>query len=396
MLVVTEVALSLVLLVSASLLVRSHAQLISVAPGFNAAGAMTASVLLPIAGGFDQQRDGPGWATFFAEYERRLEEDASVEAAGGISSQPLSGASESTSYVVDGAPAIPDGAPRPSADYQVVTTGWFEAAEVPLLAGRAFDSRDGLDAAPAILVSEGLARAHWPGVPLPEVIGRRLSTGLVRQPQTIIGIVGDIRQGGLDTPARPSIYMVESQYPYPFLSFVVRLRDKSADPATALPAMRRALQAIDPSLALDDVKSFQAVLDASVAKQRFGMVVTGVFAIAALLLATVGLYGVIATGIAQRRREIGVRMALGATTNNVLGEMMKEGARLTLAGVVIGIAGSFAATRLFRDQLFGVSATDSAVYGAVAVVTAAVAMAATMVPAWRATRVDVAGALRVD
>jgi ABC-type antimicrobial peptide transport system permease subunit len=165
---------------------------------------------------------------------------------------------------------------------------------------------------------------------------------------------------------------------------------------SVLPVMKRELRALNPTLALDNAKTLRAVRDASVAKQRFGMMVTGAFAVAALFLATVGLYGVIATGIAQRRKEIGLRMALGASANSVLREMMKEGAVVTALGVAIGIGGAFSASRLYRDQLFEVSATDGSVYGVVAGVTAVVAIVATMVPAWKAARGDPVRALREE
>ena len=393
-LVTLEVALSLVLLVGAGLLVRSYARLASVSPGFEPRGAMTASVLMPISGSFDQARDGASWAAFFDNYERRLNSAAGVEAAGGISSLPLSGAVESTNFTVEGAPPLAAGATSPHADYQVVTPNWFRAARVSMLAGRTFDSRDRRETAPAIIVSAALARANFPGESLSAIIGRRITGGLSRVPQAIVGIAGDIHQTALDAPPKPVMYLPESQFPYPFLSFVVRGKDATADPATLLPVMRTELAAIDPSLALDATRTLQDVLDASLARQRFGMLLAGVFAVAALLLATVGLYGVIATGVAQRTREIGIRMALGATRHDVLSAVMKEGVAVTVVGVLLGTAGALAAGRLLREQLYDVSARDPSIYATVAIVTAAVALGATLVPAWRATRLDPVSALR--
>jgi predicted permease len=298
---------------------------------------------------------------------------------------------EFTTYTVEGR-AYPEDFKRPGAGYNVVTPGYFRAAGIPLLAGRAFDGRDaGGDA--AVIVSAALAREAFPGEPVAAAVGRRLRTGL--QPSTeIVGVVGDVRQAGLDAPAGPALYLAESQYPYPFLTIVARVRD--GEPSSVLPAMRRELRAMDASMALDRVRPLRDVLDASISRQRFGMLVTGGFALAALFLAMVGLYGVIAYGVAQRTRELGVRMALGATRRDVLAAVVGEGMAVVGVGVVVGIAGAVAAARLLRGQLYEVSATDAGIYALVVVVTAAVALVATAIPARRATRLDPVAALRVE
>jgi putative ABC transport system permease protein len=380
-----------VLLVGAGLLVRSYARLERVSPGFDPARAMTAGVRLPVSGGFNPQRDGPRWAAFFGEYVDRLAAQPGVAAVGGVSSLPLSGAMEFTTYVVEGR-TYPENYKRPGAGYNVVTPAFFRAAGIPLLAGRTFDGRDASGDA-AVIVSAALAREAFPGEPVAAVVGRRLQTGL-QQSTEIIGVAGDVRQIGLDTPAGPTMYLAESQYPYPFMSIVVRVRD--GEPAAALPAMRRELRAIDPSMALDQVRPLQEVLDASISRQRFGMVVTGGFALAALFLAMVGLYGVIAYGVAQRTRELGVRMALGATRRDVLLGVVREGMVVVACGLVVGLAGALAAARLLRAQLYDVSATDVVIYSAVVLVTGAVALVATVIPARRATRLDPVTALRVE
>jgi putative ABC transport system permease protein len=356
---------------------------------------MTASVLLPIVGSFNQERDGPAWTQTFAEFERRLHEVPGVEAAGAISSLPLSGAVESTIYVIDGAPPLPQGTQAPSADYQVVTPGWFRAARVPLLAGRTFDSRDVRTGESAIVVSEALVRAAWPGESPLSVVGRRLRTGFTGA-QTIVGVVGDITLSSLDAPSKPALYMPQAQYSYPFLSFVVRGKSEDALPSALLPAMREQLRAVNPALALNAERTLQDVLNQSTARQRFGMTVTAAFAAVALFLAVVGLYGVIATGVADRSREIGVRIALGASRRNVLSAVMREGVGVTLVGVIVGIGAALAATRLLRDQLYDVNANNLPIYAVVATVTAAVAILATAVPALRAAQLDPVKALRGD
>jgi putative ABC transport system permease protein len=363
----------------------------SVPPGFDPDGAMTAGLLMPIGSNFNPERDGPRWAAVFGEYAERLNDLPGVAAAGGVSSLPLSGAWESTGgFRIEGRPR-PASGQGPSADYAVVTGGFFRAMRMPLLAGRTFDSRDRVGAVSAIVVNREFARRYWPGG---SALGKRIFTGFLGPdvPQEIVGIVGDARQLSLDTPAGPAMYFPVSQFPYPFLTFVVRTT--GADPTAVLSPMRRELKAIDPSLALHDVRTLRAVVDASLARQRFGMIVIGGFAAAALALAVVGLYGVVAYGVAQRTREIGVRMALGARPRDVLRLVVGEGVRVTAAGLIVGLAVALAATRLMRSLLYDVSATDVGIYAGVTFVTAAVAVLASYVPARRAARVEPTSALR--
>ena len=401
LLVAAEVALSLVLLVGAGLLTRSFVELQRVEPGFRADGVMSAGLLMPIGSTYDPARDGAHWADFFTSYAQRLGALPGVEAAGGVSSLPLTGAVETASFGVDGQEAArgtPGAGGRPQtgeADYAVVAGDYFRAMGVPLVAGRMFDSRDRDGATPVLVVSAAFVRRAWPGVSAAEALGRRIWLGSTAEvPHTIVGVVGDVRLTALDAATVPAMYMPVAQYPYPFLTFVARTRGASA--ATVLPQMRAALTALDPSMALHDVRPLGAVVDASLARQRFATTLAASFAAAALVLAAVGLYGVIATSVAQRTRELGVRLALGATPRSVLALVLRDGMRTTAAGVAAGLLGALAAARLLRSQLFGVSATDPAVYVAVAVLTAAVALAATYVPARRATRLDPAVTLRGD
>jgi putative ABC transport system permease protein len=392
-LVVLEIAMSLVLLSGAGLLVRSYIKLVNVPAGFGPAGSMTARVSLPMTGRFDPVRDGPGWMQFFDEYEQRLKSDPTIAVVGAVSALPLAGATEFTTFqLVD--PPPPDGTRRPGASYQVVTSGWFDAARVPMLAGRAFDSRDNAQGVPAVVVSRALAERAWPTVPLAEIVGRQINVGVRSVPQTIIGVAGDVHQNSLDQPPGPSMYLVHTQYPYPVFSMVVRARSGNAN--DVLPAMRRELRALNASLALRDAKPFVNVRNESIARQRFGMVLTSVFAGAALLLAMVGLYGVIATGIVQRTREIGVRVALGASRGSVLATVFREGAWMVSLGVAIGAAGAFATSRVLRGQLFDADATDPTVFIAIVAITTVVALVAMAVPAWRATRIDPIIALRAN
>jgi putative ABC transport system permease protein len=260
-----------------------------------------------------------------------------------------------------------------------------------VVAGRTFDSRDRADGVGVIVVNEEAARRYWPGE---SALGKRIFTGFIgpNVAQEIVGIVGDARQLTLDTPVAPAIYIPVTQMPYPFLTFVVRTT--GADAAAALPLMRRELKAMDPALALHDVQSLRAVVDTSMARQRFSMIVIGIFAAAALALAMIGLYGVIAYSVAQRTREIGVRMALGARPRDVVRLVVGEGVRVTAAGVVVGLIVAFAVTRLMRSLLYDVTPADAGIYIVVALLTGGVAVLASYVPARRATRVNPTTALR--
>jgi putative ABC transport system permease protein len=390
LLVAAEVALSLALLVGAALLTQSFVRLQSVSPGFEPDRTMTAGLLMPIGSSFNPDRDGARWSAFFTEYGERLGALRGVEAAGGVSSLPLSGAWESAGFVIDGRPR-PASGQGPSAEFAVATPGYFRAMRMPMIAGRTFDSRDRAGGISVIVVNQEFARRYWPGE---SAIGKRIFTGFLgpKVPHEIVGVVGDARQLTLDTPVAPAMYFPVTQLPSPFLTFVVRT--KGDDPTVALPLMRRELKAMDPALALHDVRSLRAVVDASLARHRFSMIVIGVFAAAAIALSMIGLYGVIAYSVAQRTREIGVRMALGARPLDVLALVLGEGARVAAAGVIVGLAVAVATTRLMRSLLYDVSTTDIGIYAFVALLTAAVAVLASYIPARRATRVSPTTALR--
>ncbi|MFN2565811.1 MAG: ADOP family duplicated permease [Gemmatimonadaceae bacterium] len=390
-LVAAEVALSLVLLVGAGLLTQSFLRLHGVPAGFDRDGAMTAGLLMRIGSSFNPAHDGPRWSAFFSEYADRLSALPGVEAAGGVSSLPLSGSIETAGFAVEGQVRAPGSQP-PSAAYAVVTPGYFRAMRIPMVAGRTFDSRDRAGGLPVVVVNEEFARRYWPGE---AALGKRIIIGFFGPSSAateVVGVVGDVRQTTLDAPMTPAMYFPVTQLPYPFLTFVVRT--KGSPPTSALPLMRRELKAMDPSLALHDAQTLREVTDASLARQRFSMIVIGTFAATALVLAMVGLYGVIAYSVAQRTREIGVRIALGASSRNVLALVVGEGVRLAAVGVVAGLAVASATTRLMRSLLYGVSATDAGIYAAVALLTAAVAVLASCVPARRATRVSPTAALR--
>jgi putative ABC transport system permease protein len=306
-----------------------------------------------------------------------------------VSSLPLTGAVESTTYRLEGQD---EQRPRPGqeADYSVVTPGYFRAMGVPLLAGRDFDGRDRAGGPSVVVVSQSLARRQWPNE---SAVGKRIRTGLTQGMEEIVGVVGDVKQTMLSADIKPALYLPQSQYPYPFLTVVLRT---SADPASETAAMRREVAAVNPAVALTDVRTLDAVLAKSLAQQRFGLVLLGCFAGAAIVLAVVGIYGVIAYSVAQRTSEIGVRMALGARPRDAFRLVLGEGVRVTAAGLAVGLAASLALTRLLRALLYGVSATDPATFAAFTIALGGVALVATYVPARRATRVDPMVALRAE
>jgi putative ABC transport system permease protein len=280
-----------------------------------------------------------------------------------------------------------------------VSGNYFAAMGIRLLGGRTFDSRDRSDGPGVVIVNRELARRHFPGT---SPIGQRIRTGFDFSngsvPREIIGVVDDVKQTSLDAETSPAAYVPAAQMAYPSMSIVVRSKcGTGADEchmSETLPAVRRELVRLDPTLALSDVRPLSSVLGDSIARQRFSMTVLGVFATLALLLALVGLYGVIALSVGQRRREIGVRMALGAQPRDVLSLVLGEGMRVTLLGVGIGLAGAFVLTRVLRSLVFEVSTTDPRFFAGAAILVAVVSLVATYVPARRALGVDATSALR--
>ena len=286
----------------------------------------------------------------------------------------------------------------PSAEYSVVSGQYFAAMGIRLLGGRAFDGRDRGDTPGVVVVNREFVRRHFPGA---SAIGHRILAGFDFSggaPREIIGVVENVKQTGLDAETVPAVYVPASQMPYPFMTAVVRAECASesgeCDAMAPLASVRRELGSLDASLALSKVQPLGTVFADSIARQRFSMAVLGVFAGLALVLALVGLYGVIALSVGQRRREIGVRMALGAQPRDVLALVLGEGMRVTMLGVLIGVGGAFALTGVLRSLLFDVSATDPRFFIGAAALVAVVSVAATYVPARRALRVDATTALR--
>jgi predicted permease len=385
-LVVVEVALSLVLLVGGALLLESFIRLQRVTPGFDPEAAIAATVSLPSDPEADFPAQQPRWADMGATLVARVRAIPGVRAAGLVSSLPLTGAMEATTVSVVGRPAA-DPADRPHLQYQIASPGYFAAMGIPVMSGRAFDNHDDADAPRVAMISAAAAAKYWPGA---NALGERIRIFDTTATE-IVGVVGDVRQSSLSEPAEPTLYIPAAQFSYPVYSLVVR---SSADPASLTRALRDAARQGAPGTTLTDVRTLDAVFAESLAQRRFAMLLVGCFAAAALLLAAVGLYGVIAYGVSQRAHEIGIRLALGARAADVQRLVIREGVTLTLAGLVVGAAAAVALSGLLRRQLYEVSPADPATYVGIGALLVVVAIAASWVPAWRASRVEPVRALR--
>jgi predicted permease len=393
-LVVAEVALSLMLLIGAALVTVSFARLQRVEPGFEPDHVLTAGVGLPIPGEFNPKRDGPDWARFFRGLQERLAQSPGVEAAGAVSALPLADAVETGSTATIGEPPPIPGKAH-ATEYLVTEGDYFRAMRIALLGGRTFNSADVAGSTPVVIVNREYARKFLGGTAAALTHQIRVFSDFSggRDARSIVGVVENVQNGALDAPVQPQVYVPEQQMNYPGLSVVVRTRD---DPMAALPVLRRVMKETDSRAAMELPRTMQRVFDESLARQRFSMTLITVFAAAALVLAMIGLYGVISLMVNNRRREIGVRMALGARAADVLRMILAEGAMIAVVGVAVGLLGAFALSRLVATLLYDVSPTSAGIYASAAVITVLVTTAATLAPARRATRVDPTVALHTD
>jgi putative ABC transport system permease protein len=377
-LVVAEVALSLVLLIGAGLLVRSFARLQRVDPGFEPAGVMTADLWLAGA----KYPEKAQQAAFFREVVGRLSASPGVEAAGDVSRLPLTRGNSTRSVQPLGSPDK-----NVDADYRIASPGYFAALRIPLRAGRGLTDADLQSGARVALVNEAFVRRMWPeGEPL----GRQIVLTSDAKPLEVVGVIGDVRHLGLHLPPRPEVYLPEGLEPWPFMSLVVRGRGDLAD------LVRASVAAVDRDQPITRLETMEQRMAESLAPRRFGVVLVGALAVVAFVLAVTGIYGVMTYSVAQRTREMGIRLALGATPAAVLGLVLRQAMRLVAAGIVLGIAAALPLGRVLRTLLYGVSATDPGTFAALAALLCATAAAATAVAARRATSVDPALALRAE
>jgi len=379
-LVIAEVALALVLLSGAGLLIKSFARLQSVNPGFNPRGAVTFEISLPKT----QYSEDASIVRFNSEAQRRIAALPGVQAVGFSTILPLAGTNSDSSFAIEGR-ARNDNSPTPDEEIRQVSPEYFRALETPLIRGRFFTDADKADAPPVIIVNQTFAKKFWPNE---NALGKRIVMGgMSDHPNwiTIVGIVGDIRHFGLDIDPKPEMYVPFAQQSYFTTIYVVR---SNQDPRTLLPAIHREIQAMDPAVPLANIRSFENLIAESVAPRRLSVVLLGVFAGVAVLLASVGIYGVMSFLVVQRTHEIGVRMALGAQRSDVLKLILVRSIKLISAGTIIGLVVAVLSTHTLQALLYSVSAFDPTTFALVTVLLGAVALAASYLPAMRATRAD--------
>jgi len=386
-LVVSEVALSLVLLIGAGLMIRSFWNLQHVDPGFDTSNALTMSVVL-------NQIRYPEPHQQLAFLERAMEQIRAVPgvvSVGATTKIPLAGGGSTQPFSIDGRPtgAI---AEQPMAQTRYITADYFRAIGIPLRQGRFFTDQDRDNSVPVVIISEAMAHRFWPGA---NPIGKRLTPSfhLEQGPREIVGVVGDVKARGLDSDSSTMMYLPYNQSPRPFMSFVVRT---AQNPESLIQPVSKAIYSIDKEQALTDVQTMEQVLLASLSGRRFNMTLLLSFAAVALMLAAVGVYGVMNYTVTLRRRELGIRMALGAAKMDVLRLVMGQGLMLTLIGVGAGLISAYALTRLMASLLYGVTATDYLTFGSVSAMLIAVGLVASYVPARRATKVNPTIALRAE
>jgi len=384
-LVVAELALAMVLVASAGLLVRSVAALSAVNTGFAPDHLLTFQFRLPRA----KYADSSSMAAFFEQTAAQVRAVPGVRAAALVMLTPMSGNWATTRYEVEGRPAAAPGQ-APEAGINAATPGYFATMGIPVAAGRDFDARDRLGSPPVAIVSRELARRAWPGS---SALGRRIRQAGDSVWRTVVGVVGDTKQLTLGEDVQPRIYFPLLQAPGAFCNVVART---AGDPLAAVAAVRAALWSVDPEQPVWSIASMDQLLARATWQTRFTTWLTGSFAALAVLLAAIGVYGVTAYAVVRRTREVGIRLAVGATPEQAVALLLREGFRLALVATALGVGSAFAATRLLRGELYGVGATDPVAFGAGVLVLAGAAMLATWLPARRAARVDPVVALRSE
>jgi putative ABC transport system permease protein len=384
--VVAEVSLALVLLIGAGLMIRSFARLQSVDTGLKAANVLTMRAQLP----GKKYPEPHQIVDFFKQAQERIATIPGVQAVGAISYLPLTGGLASRDgFKIPGQPPPAPGQ-EPGVEVRVVTPTYFQAMGIPLLKGRLLNERDGKETR-VLLINETMAKRYFPNT---DPIGKQLEvTWDGSGPDEIVGVVGDIREGALSKEPEPAIYWSHPRVPYSGMALVVRAKGDASRLSTAV---QKEIRAIDPEQPIADVRTMEQVIARSIARPRFNTILLSIFAGVALLLASVGLYGVMNYSAAQRTHEVGIRMALGATRGDIMRLVVGHGMALTFAGIAIGVVASWAVTRVMSNLLFGVTATDLVTFVAVSAVLVIVALVANYIPARRATRINPVIALRYE
>jgi len=383
LLVTSEIALAVMLLVGAGLMLKSFQKLTDISPGFNTENLLTMSLGLQVARYPDSARQ----VAFFDQVLQRVRTLPGVIAAGAATSLPPTYIQQSTGFTIEGK-AEEAGKQPPTAIYIPATPGFVEALSLPLVRGRAIADADTAQAPGVVVINQTFASRYFANE---DPVGRRITiSGVLR---TIVGVVGDAKYQGLGVEAGPQAYVPHAQSPYPGMRIAVRT---STDPSSLISAIRAQIQSVDSEEGPTRFATMTQLLSESVAQPRFNTFLIGLFAALAFILSAIGIYGVINYDVTQRTGEIGVRMALGAQSADVVKLILAQGLVLTIGGLVIGLVGAFALTRFLTGLLFEVKPTDPVIYIAVAALLALVAVAACLIPARRATKVDPLVALRYE
>jgi len=384
----TEVALALVLLIGAGLMARSFLRLQEVNPGFYAKHVLTVGFFLPST----KYKDGPSIVSFYSDLVSKAESLPGVVSASAIDTLPLDAGGNVLGFVIEN--RLPQSPSENTADAEVriVTENYFRTMEIPLLRGRLFESQDGADAPTVVVINQTMANRYFPGE---DPIGKRITLG---NPQsgpwmTIVGIVSDTRHEALTAEPYSQMYGIYTQSPRRALNLVLRT---SGDPVNLVTALRSRVAEVDRDLPLSNVRTMEQILSESMLRPRFNMLLITIFAIVAMTLASVGVYGVISYSVSQRTHEIGVRIALGAHPRDIFKMVVGQGLRLALVGVGVGVVAAFALTRVMEGLLYGVQATDPLTFAAISAGLTAIVVMASYLPALRATRVDPMISLRYE
>jgi putative ABC transport system permease protein len=376
-LAVVEMALSVALVAVSALLIQSLLAVQQVPLGFDPANVFTLQFRLPQSK-YPKPED---IARFFKGAIENVRAVPGVQSAALVRAVPFSGNGGLTGYAVEGKPA-PDPAQLPQARFHLVTPDYFKTLRIPLLKGRDFTDRDDLQTPLVAVINETLARREWPAE---DPVGKQFTTPNTRGPITVIGVVGDTKHYTATEAASPQLYVAHYQVPLIFASLVARV---SGPPMNITNDVKKAIWAVDKDQPVWTVRSLESQVDATQGQPRFLALLLGIFAGVALLLAGVGIYGVTSYGVSQRTHEIGIRLALGASGDRVLREVVGRGARLTLVATAIGLIFAVMMARLASAMLFGVTPIDPAALAGAAVILGAVSLAACYIPARRAARVD--------
>jgi len=384
---VAEVALSTLLLIGAGLVVRSYSGVQRLNPGFDPAGVLTMMMTLPD----DKYPETYQRRQFYNQTIDRLERLAGVRSAGFVNLLPFSTYDGGTRLTIDGAPT-PEPGREPSASYRIASPRYHATMRIPLIEGRFFDNRDSAEGEPVALVNQTLARRYLGGQ---SVVGRRVKLDNAADApwRSIVGVIGDVHHSVLTDDPNPEVYLPMAQAPPAMMMLAIRSDTRPEDLSRAV---RAEIQAIDPAQPVYHVKTLETLVDESMLPRSTSAAMMTLFSALALVLAAVGIYGVVAYGVSQQRREFAVRLALGATPRGLLRLVFRSGMLMVGAGMVFGLAGALGLSRLMANALYGVSPADPLTYSSVVGLLVVTSLIACGVPAWRASTTQPAGALRSD